>query len=66
MTELPNKELLRPDEVAEYFSVTQETIRNWCHKGILEARFPGGRLRITRESVIKEAQKSPYEYKEQI
>jgi excisionase family DNA binding protein len=63
MTELPNKALLRPGEVAEYFSVTIRTIYNWIDKGKLEAKKVFGVLRVTHKSV-EEAEKSPYEYKE--
>ena len=52
---LPNKDLLRIDEVAEYFQVTDETIRLWVEHGHLEVLRPGpGRImRITKESVDK-------------
>jgi excisionase family DNA binding protein len=52
---LPDKELLRPDEVAEYFSVSVQTVINWCERGKLkEVRTPGGHRRILRESVKDE------------
>ena len=60
---LPDKELLRPDEVAVYFSVRLRTVYNWIDKGLLEVKKIGGVLRITRESAEK-AQKSPYAYEE--
>ena len=50
---LPNKELLRPDEVAEYFSVTKRTVYNWIANGELELVRFGGTVRIRRESVLK-------------
>jgi excisionase family DNA binding protein len=51
---LPNKELLRVEEVAEYFSVTNRTIYLWIEHGHLEAeRTPGRSIRIIRESVKK-------------
>jgi len=50
---LPNKELLRPDEVAKYFSVTRRTVYLWCENGYLEAVKIGGTVRIKRESVIR-------------
>jgi len=37
MSKLPDKELLRPDEVANYFSVTRKTIYLWIKKKHLEA-----------------------------
>jgi len=50
---LPNKELLRVDEVARYFSVTKNTIYRWIKRGILEAYNPGNTIRVKRESVEK-------------
>jgi excisionase family DNA binding protein len=54
MTNLPNKDFLRVDEVAIYFSVTKKTIYEWINRGHLEATKVGfTTLRITRESVLK-------------
>jgi|WetSurMetagenome_2_1015567.scaffolds.fasta_scaffold607342_1 hypothetical protein len=51
--DLPDKTLLRPDEVAEFFSVSEQTIRNWCNEGSLETSLVNGStLRIFRASVI--------------
>lgn len=59
--DLPNKGLLRPDEVAEYFSVTRRTIYNWIDSGRLDAvKVSRTIIRITRES-INNLQKSPHE-----
>lgn len=53
MTKLPDKELLRPDEVAAYYSVTIRTVRNWISLGKLDAvRIAGRTLRIPREAVL--------------
>jgi len=49
---LPNKELLRPDEVARYFSVTERTVRLWCEHGHLESVKVARTMRVTRESVV--------------
>lgn len=39
-------------QVATLFSVTAETVRDWIERGTLEAiRTPGGKFRITVESV---------------
>lgn len=51
MATLPNKELLRPDEVAEYFSVSRSTIYLWIDHGILIAEKYRGTVRIPREAV---------------
>jgi len=54
MSDLPNKSLLRPDEVAKYYSVSVKTVRGWIAAGKLEARkIAGGLLRIPRESLQK-------------
>lgn len=53
MLELPKKELLRVDEVAEYFSVTERTIRLWLEHGHLAAEKIVGTVRVTRDSVLK-------------
>jgi excisionase family DNA binding protein len=54
MNDLPEKTLLRVEEVAGFFRVTERTVRLWCEHGHLEAeRTPGRSIRITRESVLK-------------
>ena len=54
MTELPNKSLLRPDEVAAYYSVSVKTVRGWIATGKLEAiKIAGGLLRIKKDEVEK-------------
>ena len=50
---LPMKALFRIDEVAEYFSVTDRTIRLWIEHKHLEAKKIGGVIRIPRESIEK-------------
>lgn len=37
MENLPNKELLRVDEVAAYYSVSEKTVRGWIATGKLMA-----------------------------
>lgn len=53
MGKLPDKELLRPDEVARYLSVTRKTIYLWIDTGKLEAVKVVNRTRIPREAVQK-------------
>ncbi len=54
MTTLPEKELLRPDEVAAYYSVKVRTVRVWIATGKLEAvKIAGGVLRVPRSAVKK-------------
>ena len=52
MTDLPQKSLLRPDEVARFLSVAPSTIYSWICTGQLEGvKLPGKTLRIRREEV---------------
>ena len=52
MKDLPDKTLLRVDEVAEFFSVGARTVYLWVeHQKLEEVRTPGNCIRITRESV---------------
>jgi excisionase family DNA binding protein len=54
MTALPEKNLLRPAEVAEYFSVTKRTVYLWIAEKKLDTELtPGGSLRIKRESILR-------------
>jgi excisionase family DNA binding protein len=50
---LPKKDLLRPDEVAAYFSLSVRTVYAWIDQGKLEAFRVGGSLRIAAEAVEK-------------
>ena len=51
MPKLPEKDLLRVDEVADYFGVARSTVYLWIEHGILEAEKYRGVIRIPRESV---------------
>jgi excisionase family DNA binding protein len=53
MNKLPNKELLRPDEVATYFDVSRKTIYQWVAEGKMEAIKISRLLRIPRKKVKK-------------
>lgn len=53
MDNLPNKELLRVDEVADYFRVTPRTIYLWIEHGHLESEKIVGTVRIARASILK-------------
>lgn len=48
---LPKRELLRIDEVANYFDVTETTIRVWIAHGHLQVEKLAGSIRILRSSV---------------
>jgi excisionase family DNA binding protein len=53
MIQLPDKKLLRPDEVARFWSVSVKTVYRWIDIGILDAVKKGGTVRIDRESAEK-------------
>ena len=50
---LPEKDLFRVDEVADYFGVDERTIRLWIEHGHLVLEKIVGVVRIPRESIIK-------------
>lgn len=50
---LPQKSLFRIDEVAQYFGVTDKTIRLWIDHKHLEKEKIVGTIRISRESILK-------------
>lgn len=52
MTELPDKTLLRPDEVAPFLRVSLATVYRMKDEGELESKKIRGSVRITRESVL--------------
>jgi excisionase family DNA binding protein len=52
MNDLPDKTLLRVDEVAAYFNVSPKTIYLWCDHGLLEFEKIVGCIRIPMESVL--------------
>ena len=52
MAKLPDKDLLRPDEVAAYLSLSVKTIYRWIDEGKLEAIKVGEKtLRIPHEAI---------------
>ena len=51
MNELPNRALLRVDEVAEYFNVSNKTIYLWIDHGLLIAEKYKGIIRIPKEAI---------------
>lgn len=61
MNELPNKALLRVDEVADFFGVTKKTIYNWINDGVLPANKINGVIRIPREIVKSLMDESVYD-----
>ncbi|MBI3582385.1 MAG: helix-turn-helix domain-containing protein [Nitrospinae bacterium] len=55
---LPEKELLRPEEVADYFSISKKTVFRWCVEERIKYCKPNGVIRIFRNSVLKLVQKT--------
>ena len=49
---VPEKPLLRVDEVAAYFDVSRSVVYLWIDHGLLEAEKYHGTIRIPRESVV--------------
>ena len=52
MKDIPKKALLRVDEVATYFSLSERTIRSWIKNGYLRAEKIVGTIRIPRDAVL--------------
>ena len=50
--DLPDKHLLRPDEVAEYLRVSKKTVHRWVKKGTLDAIKINNLVRIPRSAVV--------------
>ncbi len=53
LTDLPEKSLLRPDEVAQFLSVSLKTIYRWHEMGVIEGTKLKKVLRIYRNSVLR-------------
>lgn len=53
MKRLPEKDLLRPDEVATYLRVSERTVKNWCRDKKIQVIQVGSRKRIPRNVVIQ-------------
>lgn len=51
--DLPDKTLLRPDEVALFLSISLKTVYRWYHSGIIEGIKFKRSLRIYRDSIVK-------------
>ena len=50
--DLPDKDLLRPDEVAEYFRISVKTVRRWIKKGTLASVKVNNIVRVPRSAAI--------------
>jgi excisionase family DNA binding protein len=51
--DLPQKTLLRPDEVAIFLSVSLKTVYRWYRSGLIEGTKVKRSLRIYRDSVLR-------------
>ena len=51
--DLPDKTLLRPDEVAIFLSVSSKTIYRWYRSGLIRGTKVKRSLRIYRDSILK-------------
>jgi predicted site-specific integrase-resolvase len=49
---VPNRNLLKPVEVAVFFRVSAKTIYRWCDMGLMESVKLNGSVRVLRASVI--------------
>ena len=52
-SDLPYKTLLRPDEVAQFLSVSSKTVYRWFRSGLIEGTKVNRSLRVYRDSVLK-------------
>ena len=50
--DLPNKSLLRPDEVGAFLSVSEKTVRRWVAEGVIRGVRLGKSIRIFRDSIV--------------
>jgi len=53
MVDTQSKRLLRPDEVAQMWSVSVKTVYRWIDLGIIQAEKMGGTVRIRSEAAEK-------------
>ena len=49
---IPNRQLLRIDEVASFFQITKTTVYNWYEDDKIKGTKINGILRIYRQSII--------------
>jgi excisionase family DNA binding protein len=51
--DLPDKTLLRPEEVALFLSVSSKTVYRWYRSGVIEGTKVKRSLRIYRDSILR-------------
>jgi excisionase family DNA binding protein len=54
-----SKNWWRPDEVADYFRVSMDTVYRWVRRGSLDGRKINGVIRISRGSIEALMDKKP-------
>lgn len=59
MRYLPEKAFLRVDEVAEFYSVTSQSVYRWIKAGKLKAIKVAGSVRVSREEVLDAVEGAP-------
>jgi excisionase family DNA binding protein len=59
--DLPQKSLLRPEEVAGFLSVSLRTVYRWYEMGLIQGTRLNRSVRIFRESVIKQVREKKNE-----
>lgn len=59
--DLPQKSLLRPEEVAGFLSVSLRTVYRWYEMGLIQGTRLNRSVRIFRESVIKQVKEKKNE-----
>ena len=52
LNDVPNKQLLKPVELAIFLGVSAKTIYRWCDMGFMESVKLNGSVRVLRASVI--------------
>ena len=58
LTTLPQKELLRPDEVMKYLDICKSTLYYWVKFKKIKSYRAGKKLRFRREDVIEFTKRS--------
>jgi excisionase family DNA binding protein len=51
--DLPDKTLLRPEEVALFLSVSSKTVYRWYRSGVIEGTKVKRSLRIYKDSILR-------------
>jgi excisionase family DNA binding protein len=52
LEDIPNRQLLRPTEVATFLGVSTKTVYRWCDMGLIESVKLNGSIRVLRDSLV--------------